>query len=94
MENSQDLDFCACRYVEELDAPSMMGWRSLAYMAALKADTLQKADPQSETGEAIRAIAEAAWKNYMDLSPKRDEESHNSLAGVVLGWFCKLRSAA
>lgn len=86
-----DLDLVVRRYVEEQANPSMTGWRSLAYMAALKADTIQDADPQSVTGEAIRAIAEAAWKNYMELSPVRDECYFDNLSGVLLGWF---RSAA
>ncbi len=92
--SQQDLDLCARRYIEEQAAPSMIGWRSLAYFAALKADTLQDADPQSVTGEAIRAIAEAAWNNYVDLLPQQAKSDLNRSVGVLCGWFGKLRSAA
>jgi hypothetical protein len=78
-----DLDLCARRYIEQQAAPTMLGWRSLAYMAALKAD----ANPDTETGEAIRAIADRAWDNYIALMPKRSVSDLNTFAGVLVGWF-------
>jgi hypothetical protein len=78
-----DLDFCARRYVEAQTNPSAIQWRSLAYMAALKAD----ANPDTETGEAIRAIADRAWDNYIALMPKRSVADLNTFAGVLVGWF-------
>jgi hypothetical protein len=89
-----DLNIIARRYIEEQAAPSMIGWRSLAYFSALKADSILEDDPESVTGLSIKAISEQSWRNYMDMMPTHDVEQHNSLAGVVLGWFGKLRKAA
>jgi hypothetical protein len=81
--SQSDLNLCAKRYIEEQAAPTASGWRSLAYMAALKAD----ANPDTETGEAIRAIADRAWDNYIALMPKRSVSDLNTFAGVLVGWF-------
>lgn len=85
---SQDiLDLCARRYIEAQAAPTIEQWRSVAYMAALKADAIQENDPESVTGAAIRAISEAAWTNYVDMLPQRDNSDLSQTAGVLCGWF-------
>ena len=81
------LDLCAKRYIEAQANPSMMEWRSLAYMAGFKADAIQETDPQSVQGEAIRAISEAAWRNYIDMLPQRDKSDVSRTAGVMCGLF-------
>ena len=85
--NDDILKLITQRFIDALSSPDMARWRSLAYMASLKADAIQKADPESEVGEAIRSIAERAWTNYMDMSPKREAADYNELSGVRVGWF-------
>ena len=89
-----DLDICAEAYARAQLNPTVSQWRSVAYMAALRADRVLESDPESVDGQAIRAISEKAWQRYIDMMPTPDVERHNSLAGVVLGWFSKLRKAA
>ena len=85
--NDDILKLITQRFIDALSAPDMARWRSLSYMASLKADAIQKADPASEVGEAIRAIADRAWANYLAMSPQREADDYNELSGVRVGWF-------
>lgn len=75
------------RYREAVANPDIARWRSLAYMTAFQADTIQAHEPESEIADDLRTISELAWSHCIDLEPQREPESHDSLAGVIIGWF-------
>lgn len=82
------------RYREACASPDIARWRSLAYWAGFMADNIQNAEPDSVIGDDVRTISELAWQHCMDMQPPRDEADHNSLAGVIIGWFRGWREAA
>lgn len=65
----------ADRMHEAIAAPNMQRWRSLAYLAGLEADVLQRNDPDSLIGHDVRAISEWAHGRYMDMMPELLEEA-------------------
>ena len=81
------LDLCARRYIEAQTNPTMMQWNSLAIMAMMKAQKIAQDDPYSETGEAIKAIADKAWANYIAMLPQRENSDLRRTAGVMCGLF-------
>ena len=82
-----DLDLCAKRYMEAQAKPTAMQWNSLALMAMMKGQKIMQDDPASETGEAIKAIADKAWANYIAMLPQREEADLSRSAGVLCGLF-------
>ena len=75
------------RYREACASPCIMRWRSLAYLAGFQADTIIKHEPDSVMADESRTLSQVAWPHALEMEPVREPESHNSLAGVVLGWF-------
>lgn len=92
--SKQAMELVAKRYNEALQNPNdIQRWRSLAYMAGFAAENIERHEPGSKTAKLIRKISEDAWNECLALCPPRDEEDHNSLAGVIIGWFRKWRAA-
>ena len=92
--SNKAFEIVAKRYNEALQNPNdIQRWRSLAYMAGFSAENIERYEPDSMTAKVIRKISEDAWKNCLALCPPRDAEDHNSLAGVIIGWFRKWRAA-
>lgn len=77
----------AIRYREACANPTIMRWRSLAYLAGFQADTILTHEPHSVMADDLRTISQLAWRHALDMEPERDEAHHDSLAGVLLGWF-------
>lgn len=71
------------RYREACANPDIARWRSLAYLAAFKADV----EPNPTVKDDLRTVADLAWSHCIDMEPVREPEDYNSLAGVILGWF-------
>ena len=82
------------RYREACANPTIARWNSLSYMARLMADRIEDEVPGSELADNLLTLSNLAWQHSMDLEPERDEAHHNSLSGVVLGWFGRFRRAA